>query len=187
MATRTKFLAFLFLCSATLHCGETKSLLELAPTATELGGGWEDGKVMCLIDPLSEPSEIVREGHSNPQALISFQKDLMKTAGQDAYLETHYHHSVMINTECRLYLQRWPSPEAVPKASSPNTPEPGRSPPHLGDWARWGNGGQNRILEFRLDRYLVVIDARYGYEKQMLRIGQVIEAKLSGKPTPTSR
>lgn len=50
---------FCFLVSVVpIEDAERKSLIELAPTAGELGEGWKTGRISCLIDPLAYPSAL---------------------------------------------------------------------------------------------------------------------------------
>lgn len=166
------------LCSLTIHAAERRPLLEVAPTVAELGEGWKAHRMIFLIDPLSQPSEIGSED------LLKTMSKMMADTGREAYLGMAIGHRAMTNHECRVNIQRWPSAEALTNHHYRKDPLPGKAPPRIGQEAYWTGGEFVSGLAYRLDQYLVVIEGWASDDARILRLAKVIEAKLAGKPIP---
>ena len=179
MRTCVQLSACLFLSCVSMPGAESKSLLDVAPTVAELGEGWKLGTTTLLIDPLSRPAEI------GPAELIKVTREMMKRTGREAYLRIALGHSAMTNHECQVYLQRWPSTDALNNHHyrKPD-PLPGKAPPAVGQEGCWSGGPFVSSLSYRLDQYLIVIEGWTSDDARLLRLAKVIEAKLLEKSVP---
>jgi hypothetical protein len=164
-----------------------KSVLEIAPTLAELGNGWTTMETNHLIDPLCQPSELVKEGHPSPEKLLKSLRDMMKSTGRTGYLAMHYGYGDMVINRggYRVSIQRWPSAEDVDKDPVQQAERVKRSPPNIGQEAYWTEGAMLHGLVFRRGQYRVVTECGPKSDHDnLVRLAEVIDAKISGKPIP---
>ena len=176
--------ACFLLCLGTICGAESKALRDLAPTVAELGKGWKEGRISCLIDALSHPSEIVETGHPDPEHLLKTLHEMMERTGREAYSRIHFGHSAWANHDCIVYIQRWPNEKSLSSHEYRKDPVPGKTAPRVGQEAYWTGGPSLSGLTYRLNQYLIVIEGWASDDKEILRLATVIEAKIAGKPIP---
>jgi hypothetical protein len=170
---------------------EQKAILELAPSLTELGGGWVTNQVIYLLDPRSHPAELVGPEIANSDQFMEEQRDRLKGSGRTGWGRLRYRHRAETggDGEHLVYVERWEKIEALGNkwARCVKTP-PGAHPgPAIGDDAYWFEDKQFLYLVFRRNLFLVqVVSRSRSGLSQMIRMARVIDSKIVGPVVPES-
>jgi hypothetical protein len=168
---------------------DEKPILELAPTLAELGPGWTTNQVMYLLDPRCQSPEIDYLGRK-PSPVLEYQRQQMRKDGRTAYADIHYGRGNMVVNQGRymVTIQRWGETRSLDKrwvGWKMNRNRIVRSTATVGEDCFWTDDGMFQSLTLRRDLFHVVIQAGSAAEYiPMLRLAQVIDAKIQGKPIP---
>jgi hypothetical protein len=186
-------LVFMLLGSSSPKSGypaaEEKPVLDVAPTVSELGAGWTTNQVMYLLDPRSQSPEIDYLGR-NPSPVLEYHRQHMKKDGRTAYADIHYGRGNMVVNQGRymVTIQRWGETRSLDKRWvdwKMNRNWIVRATATAGEDCFWTDDGMFQKFTFRRSLFHVVIEAGSASEYMpMLRLGQVIDAKIQGKPIP---
>jgi hypothetical protein len=180
---------------AEFHNAEEKAILDVVPSLSELGAGWTTNVVAYLLDPRSHPSEIDYHGDTESSPQLSAQREVMRTNGRTGCgLVLYGHGNLIMNSGLyRVYIQRWDNRRSLhncwvdwkmnPNRIVRDTPPIGEDCFWVYEW--WRQTLVRQHLVFRLGLFHVVVEA--GAESDfapMVRLGQVLDAKIRGRSIP---
>jgi hypothetical protein len=175
--------------SSFLHAAEEKAILSVAPSLVELGPGWTTNLIACLLDPLSNPSE-VDYFNDKPSRLLEFHREQMKKDGRTGYATIHYGQGNMVMNEglYRVYIQRWADVRALRDRWFDWKMYPtriARASRAIGIDSYWRDDGSFQEFCFRRGLFHVIVQG--GSESAyspMIRLAEVIDAKITGHSIP---
>jgi hypothetical protein len=174
---------------------EQKPILDVTPSLTELGPGWTTNVVAYLLDPRSQPSEIDYQRDPKTSLLLAYERDLMRTNNRTgcAMVLYGYGNMVMNSGLFRVHIQRWDNRRSLHNAWvgwKMDTARVVRNLPPVGEDCFWTNDWWRQTavrqnLIFRRGLFHVVVEAGAESESgHLLRLAEVIDAKLRGRPIP---
>lgn len=172
-----------------------RAILEVIPTVRELGKGWTTNIVAYLLDPRSRPSEIDYRVDVQTSLLLDYQRSVMRTNHRTGCCMVLFGRGDLVNNSglFRVFIQRWDNRRSLHNGWVGYKMVPGRvlrTTAHVGEDYFWSEEWWRRTLVrqnlvFRRGLFHVAIEA--GAESdplQLLRLAQVIDAKIRGRPTP---
>ena len=175
-----------------------KAILDVAPSVSELGAGWTTNLVAYLLDPRSHPSEIDYRGDAESSPELGAQREVMKTNGRTGCgLVLYGHGNLIMNSGLyRVYIQRWSNRRSLhnhwvdwkmnPNRIVRDAPPVGEDSFWVNEW--WRQTPVRQHLVFRQGLFHVVVEAGADADvAPMIRLGQVLEAKIRGRSIPEAR
>ena len=177
---------------------EEKAVLSVTPNLVELGDGWTTNIIAYLLDPRSQPSEIDYQGDPKKSLLLMYQRDMMKTNNRTgcAMVLYGYGNLVMNGGLYRVFIQRWSDSRSLHNAWVKWKMDTARvvpdAPPVGADcfWTRewWRETAVRKNLIFRRGLFHIVVEAGADSDMgRMVRLAEVIDAKVRGRPIPPER
>ncbi len=174
-----------------------KPILTVAPSLGDLGEGWTTNLVAYLIDPKSAPSEIDYRTAVDLSVSLNTQREAMKTNGRTGCALVFYGHGDLISNSglYRVYIQRWKDVRSLHNAwvqFKMNPERVVRDEVAAGEdnyWTQewWRRTLVRQNLVFRRGLFHVVVEAgAQSDHRPMLRLAEVIDAKIRGLPIPPS-
>jgi hypothetical protein len=167
---------------------DEKAILEIAPTVVELGAGWTTNSVDSLIDPRSHPSEIGFDRKRNPMEMTALLRAGTKAVpglGWGRFIYSRGDRVISVN------IQRWANTNSLDQNWKrwKSRPEVGMRPgPSIGDEACLAGGESRQSLFFRRDAFHVIVSTDTASNvSAMIRLADVIDAKICGRPIPHVR
>jgi hypothetical protein len=190
MKTYLSLLLVVIAWSCRTQAAEGKAILDVAPSLTELGESWTTNLIAYLLDPRSQPSEVdyLRGPKSSP--VLDYHRQQMKSDGRTGYGTILYGHGGMVMNKglYRVYIQRWSNTPSLDKRWvdwKSRLTRVVRSAQSVGEAFFWAEDGMFQKLTFRRGLFHVVVEAGSASDfTWMVRLAEVIDAKIQGQPIP---
>jgi hypothetical protein len=183
------------ICIAERAPMEEKPVTTIVPTVSELGAGWTTNVIAYLVDPRSTPPEIDHQFDVDTSPMLAMQRQAMLTNSRTGCGMVLFGRGnlVMNSGLFRVYIQRWKNTrslhnEWVGWKMNPNRVL--RTHPFVGEDFFWTNEWWRRTLVrhnfiFRRGLFHVVVEAGADADPaHMIRLAEVIDAKIRGRPVP---
>lgn len=165
-----------------------KSVLEVVPTLAELGSGWTTNALLSLLDPRSSPPA-ASAGKAFKSATNTVRR-AKRPSHQTGWIRMEYGRGDMLLNKGAYFvsIQRWASTNALAHAWQGWAARPDytawRGLP-LGESCYWTEDDKFHGLVFRRGLYHVVVTCGERSEHSgLLRLAEVIDAKIAGRAIP---
>jgi hypothetical protein len=175
---------------------EPVAILAVTPSPEELGHGWTTNVVAYLLDPKSQPPEIDYRTDPKTSLLLEYQRSVMLTNNRTGCgLILYGRGNLVMNIGLyRVYIQRWDNTRSLHNSWVGWKMDPSRvlradvSP--VGDdcfWTEewWRQTKVRNNFVFRRGLFHVTVEAGSDSDyRPMVRLAEVIDAKIRGRPVP---
>jgi hypothetical protein len=169
---------------------EEKSVLDLAPTLSELGDGWTTNRVLALVDPQRTTAGVSSQKPATVKGTTNSVRTTRKARASTGWVRMEYGKGDLLLNQGAYFvsIQRWTSTNALEQAWNGWTTRPDYTRwrgSTLGENCYWTEDAKFHGLTFRRGLFHVVVTcgARSDHSG-LLRLAEVIDAKIVGRRIP---
>jgi hypothetical protein len=192
MGTRFLSLLALVICLGRTEAASERAVLEVAPSLGELGAGWTTNSIVALLDAKSQAPGTSSKRTADPKGkqTATLLRDTGGAKGQMGWVRMEYGRGDLVLNRGAYFvsIQRWGNTNALEKAWSGWKTRPDYMTwrgPAIGEACYWTEYEKYHGLTFRRGLFHIVVSCGSESEHSgLLRLAEVIDAKIAGRPIP---